>query len=136
MQLPIGTKVVEAPINVKKARDVRPASSRRASKYTEKVMRFISQGRVKQGAEIEITRFANRKLYMPAIGSYISYINVAQLIMAGYIPKVTYTRTKMDLTGPVLHHVLDQLGGLDEAELRGLIIKAFAKKNYLRGVEL
>jgi hypothetical protein len=68
---------------------------------------------------------------MTAISSYISYFNLAQLIAAGYIPKVTFTKTKLDLTAPTLHHVLDQLGGLDEVELRKLIVTAVSRKRYL-----
>jgi hypothetical protein len=113
---------------IKIGRQVANRNPGRASEYTRKVTQFITDARIKPGSAIEITRYPNRKIYMPAIASYLSYVNVAQLIAAGYVPKVTYSSTKIDVTAPTLHHVLDQLGSLDESELRGLIVKALVRR--------
>ena len=129
MELPVGNRVVQSAIKI--GRQVANRNPGRASEYTRKVTQFINDASVKPGSVIDITRYPNRKIYMLAISSYISYFNLAQLIAAGYVPKVTFTKTKLDLTAPTLHHVLDQLGGLDESELRGLIVTAVSRKSYL-----
>ncbi len=127
--LPIGTRIVATPQQVATRASVTARAARKAREQ-KKVAAFIEATR-DQAKAVEIVRYSNRKLYMIEVSSYITMIELASLVVAGYTPKVTLHKTSSDVTQATLQQCLLQLGGLDEASLRELIKRAFVNKQYL-----
>lgn len=129
MELPIGIRIVATPQQVATRASVTARAARKAREQ-KKVAAFIAATR-DQAKAIEIVRYSNRKLYMTEVSSYITMIELASLVVAGYTPKVTLHKSSADVTQATLQQCLLQLGGLDEASLRDLIKRAFVNKQYL-----
>lgn len=133
LELPIGTRIVATPQQLATLASQTARAARKAREQ-KKVAAFIAAAR-DQSKAVEIVRYSNRKLYMIEVSSYITMIELASLIVAGYTPKVYLHKTTADVTEATLQQCLLQLGGLDEASLRALIKRAFVNKQYVPALD-
>lgn len=124
--LPIGTRIVATP-QERATQASLAARAARKIREQNRVKDFIAKG-CNRAEPLDIVRYSNRKLYMTKISSYITHYELAKLVAAGYTPKVTLHKSKIDVTTTVLQQTLVQLGGLSEANLIELVIKVVANE--------